>query len=119
MVAGKRGHDQGNKHGDGIRRAYADPLADWAKIRNAWARDTRLDWDALGLLTWLSTHADGFGVATVDLYAMRAAGRHAVDGMIEELERFGYLRRETHRERGRFVSTTWHLLDPTDSEQVG
>lgn len=100
----------------GIRRDFRDPLADWAKIRNTWARDTRLDWDALGLLTWLSTHIDGFEVTMQDLYAAREAGRKAVDGMVQQLEETGYLRRERVRSGGRWITTVWHLLDP--SEQV-
>lgn len=102
-----------------IRKDYPDPLADWAKIRNVWARDERLGWDALGLLTYLSTHADGFEVPSTALYGARKGfGRHRVDGMIEQLETFGYLRREKHRVAGRWTDTTWHLLDPTASSEM-
>ena len=113
MVAGKNTDDQGLRAQDGIRKGYADPLADWAKIRNVWARDRRLGWDSLGLLTWLSTHADGFHVGSTDLYNARIGfGRHRVDEMIKQLEQYGYLRRVKTRSAGKWTGTTWELLDP-------
>jgi hypothetical protein len=102
-----------------IEKHYPDPLRDWAKIRNVWARDARLDWDSLGLLTYLSTHADGFEVTLQTLYSARLrTGRHALDRMVRQLKELGYLRIERHRVKGRWTSTTWHLLDPTDSAEM-
>jgi hypothetical protein len=96
----------------GIRKGYADPDAGWLKLRNDWARDTRIDWGALGLLAYLTSHRDGFDVALTTLYNSRKSKRHKVEGWLEELEQQGYLRRETKRHRGVIVGTTWHLLAP-------
>lgn len=86
-------------------------------MRNDWARDRRIDWGALGLLAYLTTHRDGFEVALTDLYASRASKRHKVEGWLRELEQFGYLRRETIRRGGVVVGTTWHLLAPDVDQQ--
>lgn len=101
----------------GIRRSYIDPLKGWAKIRNAWARDARLDWGALGLLAYLTTHAEGFEIALTELYGARRSKRHKVEAWLEELERAGYLERETLRRGGVITGTAWHLLDPNVEEQ--
>lgn len=96
----------------GIRKDYPDPLADWTKLRNAWARDDALDWGALGLLTYLTSHRDGFEVELSRLVEVRRSKRTKVMGWIAELEAAGYLRRETIRTGSRVTGTRWHLLDP-------
>lgn len=97
----------------GIKKEYLDPDAGWFKMRNEWARDERLDWGAVGLLGYLTSHRDGFDVGLTELFRSRSSGRHKVTQHVEELERFGYIRRETKRDRrGMITGTTWHLLGP-------
>lgn len=98
----------------GIQRGYDDPDKEWLKLRNEWARDESLDWGALGLLTYLTSHRDGFEVELARLTSARASKRHKVMGWLAELESAGYVSRETLRRGGVVVGTTWHLLDPSN-----
>jgi len=95
-----------------VRKDYPDPLSGWAKLRNLWARDPSIDWGALGLLTYLTSHRDEFEVRLDVIYRARASKRHKIDRWLAELEQHGYLRRETKRVNGVVVGTVWHLLDP-------
>jgi hypothetical protein len=101
----------------GISHDYPDPDAGWLKLRNDWARDTRLDWGALGLLAYLTSHRDGFEVELARLTSSRSSKRHKVMVWIAELEKHGYIERETRREGGVVVGTTWHLLGPNVDHQ--
>lgn len=101
----------------GIQRGYSDPDKDWLKLRNEWARDASIDWGALGLLAYLTSHRDGFEVALEQVTSARASKRHKVMVWLAELERAGYIRRETQRRRGVVVGTVWHLLDPDAADQ--
>jgi len=96
----------------GIRKGYDDPEKHWTKLRNEWTRDDRIDWGALGLLAHLTSHQDGFDVALDRLTNGRSSKRHRVMGWIAELEKFGYLERETIRSKGQIKGTTWRLLSP-------
>jgi hypothetical protein len=101
----------------GIRKGYADPDSGWLKLRNEWARDDRMDWGALGLLAYLTSHRDGFEVELARLTSARKSKRHRVMEWLKELEQLGYIRRETRRERGVVMGTTWHLLAPDVDDQ--
>lgn len=96
----------------GIQRGYDDPDKDWLKLRNDWARDPEIDWGALGLLAYLTSHRDGFEVELQRITSARGSKRHKVMAWLAELERAGYIRRETQRRKGVIVGTVWHLLDP-------
>lgn len=101
----------------GIKRGYDDPDKQWLKLKNDWARDAVIDWGALGILTYLTSHRDGFEVALEELTSARGSKRHRVMGWLAELEQAGYIRRETKRVRGVIVGTVWHLLDPSNVDQ--
>jgi hypothetical protein len=101
----------------GISHDYEPPALAWVQLRNEWARDTRLDWGALGLLTYLTSHRDGFEVELARLTTSRSSKRHKVMAWIAELEKHGYVERETKRDRGVVVGTTWHLLGPDVGQQ--
>lgn len=98
----------------GIKRGYDDPEKQWLKLKNEWARDASIDWGALGLLTYLTSHRDGYQVALEELTSVRNSKRHRVMGWLGELERANYIRRETKRTKGVIVGTVWHLLDPSN-----
>lgn len=98
---------------EGITRRFQDPDKGWTKLRNKWLRDEDLEWDDVGILTYLHSHRDGYVVKISDLVALRSAGRHRVEQSIERLEARGYLiRRVVHGANGARVGTEWILLDP-------
>lgn len=101
----------------GIQRDYDDPDKGWFKLRHAWTRDVSIDWGALGLLAYLTSHKDGFEVALEAVTGMRKSKRFKVMGWLEELERAGYIERETQRRSGLVVGTVWHLKDPNAGDQ--
>lgn len=98
----------------GITRRFRDPDAGWTKLRNQWLRDERLEWDDVGLLSYLHSHRDGYQVKVSELVALRSSGRHRVEQSIARLEEFGYLeRRIVHGPSGHRIGTEWALFDPT------
>lgn len=99
---------------EGITRRFRDPDAGWTKLRNRWLRDERLEWDDVGILSYLHSHRDGYIVKMSELVGLRSAGRHRVEQSVERLEANGYLiRRLVHGVNGHRVGTEWILLDPT------
>lgn len=80
---------------------------------NTWIRDRRIKWAARGLLSWLLSHDAGFEVSMELLSKSGDLGRDGVRGVVQQLEKFGYLERIKRRDqRGRIAHTDWHLRDP-------
>lgn len=78
----------------------------YSTIHNAGPRDTRLSWGARGILTYLLTKPDGWNPTIEDLIAQGPQKEHAVNGMLNELKKFGYLKRE--RIRAANGTFEWH-----------
>lgn len=88
---------------------------------NAWARDSRLSYKAIGLLVHLLSHREGWSVTSESL-ATGKTGRDAVRSALQELEECGYLRRERERdEQGRLGDAIYILQAPpmTDFPSLG
>lgn len=80
----------------------------WTTIPNETLRDERLKADALGVLVWLLSHADGFMVSVASIRARFGFGRDKAWRILRELEDAGYIARVQERdEKGRFV---WRML---------
>jgi len=75
--------------------------------------DSRLSWEARGLLQYILAKPDDWTVRTTDLInqtrdSMRPTGRDGVQGLIDELEYHGYLSRAIKRaEEGKFAGVDY------------
>lgn len=86
---------------------------DFVQIPNKWMRDTRLSRKARGLLAELMTHTVGWEVSIESLQESGPEGRDGLRVAINELERYGYLKREQERVDGnRFGGTHYMIQDP-------
>lgn len=91
------------------------PVADnYTVISNDWVRDENLSYAAIGLLTQLMSHREGWQVSIRSLAGKHKAGRDAIRTIVAELEAAGYLVRSQTRENGtsRFGETLWETREP-------
>lgn len=92
------------------------PTVRYVMIRNEWARDDRLSLKAVGLLTYLHSHADGYELSTAQIIRDHTDGKDAVRTGLEELEAAGYLTRLRGRTSGgHWGETDYVLADPFDA----
>lgn len=104
---------QRNPHQGIIRRPRLAFEDGFIMIPNEWARDSRIKPQSLGLLVWLMSHAEGFETGVGQIAKERRVGREAARTMVNDLEHYGYLKRELVRgESGRYEATDWQLCDP-------
>lgn len=89
--------DQGGE-ASGIVRVVKN--RDYSVINNTGLRDVRLSFGARGVLAYLLTKPDNWQMQVEDLIRQSPQGEHAVRGMLRELKRFGYLKRERHAGKG-------------------
>lgn len=83
-------------YGAGIRRG--EMAGDrFTQIANALFRDRRISFKAKGIFGLISTHREGWRVTVAELARCGPEGRGAVTTGLEELEKFGYLKRERER----------------------
>lgn len=80
-------------------------------VSRRFARDARLSLKARGLGLWLFSHQDGWNLSIRSIAAAVGAGKEAVQGGLQELERYGYLRREPVLQEGRYVSMDYVVTD--------
>ncbi len=90
------------------------PADRYTRVSNDWLRDQRLSWKARGILSWLASHNVGFEIDQATIVAASARdGRDAVRGALQELDTYGYLRREQPRGRdGKLGGIVYTLSDP-------
>lgn len=93
------------------------PTARFVLIRNEWARDRRISLKAVGLLTYLHSHEDGYELSLAQMIRDHTDGKDAVRTGLEELEATGYLRRirVPRTDTGRWGETDYVLADPFDA----
>ncbi len=80
--------------------------------------DVRLSWGARGLHAYLLSKPDGWEVMVVHLVKQSPKGRVVVEGLLDELEKFGYIVRSKPRrnQSGRFdgpETTIYERAQPT------
>jgi hypothetical protein len=69
--------------------------------------DTRLSWEARGVMGYLLSKPDTWECRNSDLVFQSKAGRHVIERVLSELKQFGYLQRFRGRDEvGRIVWTT-------------
>lgn len=91
------------------------PAADnYTIISNAWVRDENLSYQAIGLLTQLMSHREGWQVSIRSLAGKHKAGRDAIRTIVGELEAAGYLVRSQPRDTAtqRFSEAMWETREP-------
>jgi len=92
----------------------------YARIANAVFEDSRLSWEARGLLGYLLTKPDDWRVRLHDLIARGPAGEHKVRRILRELEEFGYLyRQRLRRNDGTFGWLVFVLEHPSLVPAIG
>jgi hypothetical protein len=77
-----------------IRRRHT---ASFTVIANWPIEDAELDWETLGLLTYLRSRPDNWQVKVRQLVGIRKGGRDRMWRMLRQLEHRGYLKREISR----------------------
>jgi hypothetical protein len=81
--------------------------ANYLQILNDTARDTKISYRALGILTELLSHEEGWVVRAADLGRRRKEGREAIATALRELAAAGYYRVEKRRKpSGKFSMGT-------------
>jgi hypothetical protein len=103
-----------------IIRKHLDVVDNYTIVPNDWARDESLSFQAIGLLTQLLSHRDGWEVSVRSLAGKHRAGRDAIRSMVAELETAGYLKRVQNRHEAtqRFSETIWETQDPRSGEPL-
>jgi hypothetical protein len=87
----------------------------FTQIPNAWVRDNRLSFKAIGLLAQIMSHRPGWNMSIRSLARLNGTGTGTVKSAIEELEKLGYLVRskeQLHNEDGTFADFEWTTADP-------
>lgn len=90
------------------------------KVRNSFVtivdqkltRDDRLSWKARGIFFYLWSQADNWDFNATEVSRHATDGRKSLDTGLDELERFGYLKRERKRNKlGQLTTSDWQLSD--------
>jgi hypothetical protein len=106
---------------DGTRIFRIDHTGSFTILDNSLLTDARLSWEARGLLAYLLSKPDTWGVRSYDLERNGPAGKQKIRRLLKELVEAGYMLREpTKLSDGTF---TWRTLvfevsleDPRSSE---
>ena len=95
----------------------------WTVVDNGVIRDTRLGFDALGLLVYLLSKPDDWTARAGELQARGGIGRHAFHGIMRQLSEAGYASLEPVRgQDGRVSGRAWVVSEdasPTDGFSDG
>ena len=76
------------------------------------SRDSRLTWKARGIFIYLWSQSDNWDFNAKEVATHAKDGRKALDSGLNELEKFGYLKRTRKRNRlGRLGNSEWLLSD--------
>ncbi|MEU5431721.1 hypothetical protein AB0H73_39895 [Streptomyces olivoreticuli] len=97
----------------------------FTQVHNAVFRDRRMSFKAKGIFGLISTHRDGFGLSIEALVSSGTDGTSAVRTGLNELEAFGYLRRDQSRldgptqeqpkaRKGSFGPVEYYITDMPD-----
>lgn len=101
-----------------IRRAKRDKDHPYFMLARSTAQDEALSWEARGLLAYLLSKPDDWIVNVKDL--QQGCGRDKVKSILAELEKSGYLTRETeqpHGTRGRFMRYHYEVHETPFTEK--
>lgn len=92
-----------------IKRAPHDKDNPYKMIRQATLEDSRLSWEARGMVGYLLMKPDDWEITIPDLVREGKCGRDKTYRIVGELVQLGYLERVDVRDGGKFSDTTYHL----------
>lgn len=84
----------------------------FTQIKNDWLRDERISFKARGLLAYIESHSTGWQISVHWLAAKNPEGKEAIRSAIQELELYGYLRRDQENIGGKFGEVVWTTQEP-------
>lgn len=94
------------------------PVANYSILDNLTIRDHRLSFRARGVLCYLLSMPDNWRSSADRIAQVGVEGRDAVRKALDELERWGYIRRVKHQdEKGRWT-TELHVYDRPNRSRV-
>jgi hypothetical protein len=95
-----------------VRRSRAQ---NFTVLDNSVLRDRHISWKAKGLYSFLSSCSSSYRLTIKRLVEHSGDGRESTMSAVRELQRCGYLQiKRVRGAGGRFVSTTWIVIDPAD-----
>lgn len=83
----------------------------FSQLPNTWLRDSKITNQARGLLVQIASHKAGFRISIASLVSYSLNGRDAIQTQLTELQRAGYLSRETFKSGG-LKRYRYRLCDP-------
>ena len=84
----------------------------FTQIKNDWLRDERISFKARGLLAYIESHSTGWQISVHWLAAKNPEGKEAIRSAIQELELYGYLKRDQENIGGKFGEVVWTTQEP-------
>jgi hypothetical protein len=84
----------------------------FTQIKNDWLRDDRISFKARGLLAYIESHSTGWQISVHWLAAKNPEGKEAIRSAIQELELYGYLKRDQENIGGKFGEVIWTTQEP-------
>ena len=83
----------------------------FARITKSMLSDSRISWEAKGILSYLLGKPEDWKLRVSDLVKHGTAGERKIRAALNELRAFGYADLVQDREGGRIVGWTWRLCD--------
>jgi len=84
----------------------------FTQIKNDWLRDERISFKARGLLAYIESHSTGWQISVHWMAAKNPEGKEAIRSAIQELELYGYLKRDQENIGGKFGEVVWTTQEP-------
>lgn len=84
----------------------------FTQIKNDWLRDERISFKARGLLAYIESHSTGWQISVHWLAGKNPEGKEAIRSAIQELELYGYLKRDQENIGGKFGEVVWTTQEP-------
>lgn len=101
-----------------INRAIHDKNNPYTRVTNRLARDTRLSYEARGLMLYLLSHNNSWKIRIADIMKQGGIGRDKARAILRELATFGYITRPKNGLDGKFDWEIKVYEDPTENVQT-
>lgn len=99
-----------------IKRSQSDSFT---IVDNKFVREENLSWKARGIFMYLYAQADDWNFYEAEVALHATDGKDSLRSGLQELEKFGYLRRERGRkQQGKFTNMVWELTMNPHRKQV-
>ena len=90
----------------------AEHESDYMLISNGVARDSRLSFEARGLLVFMLSMSDDWNFSVKGLMSQTGLKRSIVIRLVKELKDAGYISQDVeHGKGGKFTATTWQIYE--------